>query len=124
MNSFRECERQKMRLHIASLVISCLKPILHALLHKVGRFKTAFQLFDGKTQRAIEWANGLHTEEGLDDNSVPAVEAIRYSIDHDPPVKVGNRMIFPVGGAVNAVKLTSDNVQWLLRKPTCPKEGP
>jgi hypothetical protein len=49
-----------------------------------------------------------------------AIEAVRLSIEHYPLVNIGGRMVQPLGGPIDAVRLRRTNsLEWIQRKESC-----
>jgi hypothetical protein len=93
---------------------------------KIGRTLIADELFDGKTPRAVQWkysVGRLIVKSPSDDPlGLWAGEAIQYSIDHYPLVNIGGKMLPPLGGPVDIVRLRQGKgMDWIRVKDNCPK---
>jgi len=88
----------------------------------LGYTDIANEFLADKTPRAIRWRNNLHGNPGDDPIAVGLIEAVRLAIKYTPPIHYGNRTLYPVGGPIDAVRLSRSNgIQWIQRKPNCPK---
>ena len=89
----------------------------------LGDYELADELFSRQTPRAVAWANSLQVRKDDPDGiAVRTIEAIRFSIENHPAIDVGNGMTLrPIGGPIDAVRLSPKGIEWLQRKPNCPK---
>ena len=91
---------------------------------ELGKVEIAHELFGQHTERARQWFSNLQKEMYVTDDGIAAaaISAVKMTIDHYPAVQLGNRMVKVVGGPIDAVKLTPQGIQWIQRKPNCPKD--
>ena len=88
----------------------------------MGRQDIADELFTGKTPRSLQWRQDLAMMRtpGDDPIALPALEALRFSIEHYPLVNIGGKMLPPIGGPIDAVRLSRANgIEWIQRKDNC-----
>jgi hypothetical protein len=91
---------------------------------QIGRVVIADELFAGKTPRAIQWRQQLAYTKAPDGDSValPAIDAVKFSIDNYPLVNIGGKMLPPLGGSIDAVRLRlGKGIDWIQRKTNCPE---
>lgn len=90
----------------------------------IGRVDIANEFFAGKTPRSIQWRQELAAAMSPDSDpvAVPAINAVQLSIDNYPLVKIGGKMLPPVGGPIDALRLTpAKGIEWIQRKQNCPE---
>jgi hypothetical protein len=88
----------------------------------LGREDIANELFTGKTPRSVQWRQSvaMMTTPSDDAIALPAIEAIRFSIEHYPLKNIGGELLPPIGGPIDAVRLTqAKGVEWIQRKESC-----
>jgi hypothetical protein len=91
----------------------------------IGRTDIANELFTHQTERARKWLQDLtlRTPPGADPVAMPAIGSVEFSIENYPLVNIGNQMLPPLGGPIDAVRLKREGgIEWIQRKPNCPSD--
>jgi hypothetical protein len=86
----------------------------------VGHNTIANELMDGQTPRSRQWRQGprplANTTDGL---ALGAILAVELSIKYHPLVNIQGKMLPPVGGPIDVVRLRQSGLEWIQRKPNC-----
>jgi hypothetical protein len=89
----------------------------------VGHNDIANEYFDGQTPRSRQWRQELpHFAKTNDGLALAAIKAVELSIQYYPLVNIEGRMVPPMGGGVDAVRLRQSGLEWIQLKPNCPEK--
>jgi hypothetical protein len=89
----------------------------------IGHSDVAYELFEGRTDRAHEWWHDMKARIRKDDDPIAfvTIDAVRFSMANQPLEKIGNEMVQPIGGPIDAVRLKrTGGIDWIQRKENCP----
>jgi hypothetical protein len=89
----------------------------------IGHSDVAYELFEGRTDRAHQWRHDMKARIRKDDDPIAfvAIDAVRFSMANQPLEKIGNEMVQPIGGPIDAVRLKRmGGIDWIQRKENCP----
>ncbi|WP_260735978.1 hypothetical protein [Tunturiibacter lichenicola] len=89
----------------------------------LGKTDIAEEFFEQKTDRSRKWTKDLskNAHPSRDPLAANVIGTVRISIENEPAINLGNRMLSPVGGPIDAVRLRrASGTEWIQRKPNCP----
>jgi hypothetical protein len=91
----------------------------------IGNTDIAYELFEGRSSRAHQWSQDVNARIPKDGDPLAfkIIDAVRFSMENYPLVKIGDEMFQPIGGPIDAVRLKrKGGIEWIQRKQNCPSK--